>query len=72
MLLAKTWVTPNIRLERPLGAGGMGSVWIAEHTTLRTRVVVKMMRPELAQDPETLARFSREAAAAATAAITSG
>jgi serine/threonine-protein kinase len=43
----------------------MGSVWVAEHTTLKTRVVVKLMRPELAKDPETLQRFSREAAAAA-------
>ena len=65
MLGAGAWVTPNVRLERPLGAGGMGSVWVAEHTTLKTRVVVKLMRPELARDPETLQRFSREAAAAA-------
>ena len=65
MLGEGAWVTPNVRLERPLGAGGMGSVWVAEHTTLKTRVVVKLMRPELAKDPETLQRFSREAAAAA-------
>jgi serine/threonine-protein kinase len=65
MLGAGAWVTPNVRLERPLGAGGMGSVWVAEHTTLKTHVVVKLMRPELARDPETLQRFSREAAAAA-------
>jgi serine/threonine protein kinase len=65
MLGAGAWVSPNVRLERPLGAGGMGSVWVAEHTTLKTRVVVKLMRPELARDPETLSRFSREAAAAA-------
>ncbi|HEX4515941.1 MAG TPA: protein kinase [Polyangiaceae bacterium] len=65
MLGAGAWVTPNVRLESPLGAGGMGSVWVAEHTTLKTRVVVKLMRPELAKDPETLQRFSREAAAAA-------
>lgn len=65
MLAAGAWVTPNVRLERPIGAGGMGAVWLAEHTTLRTKVVVKLMRPELAHDPETLSRFSREAAAAA-------
>jgi serine/threonine-protein kinase len=65
MLGAGAWVTPNVRLERAIGAGGMGSVWVAEHTTLKTRVVVKLMRPELARDPETLQRFSREAAAAA-------
>lgn len=65
MLSEGAWVTPTVRLERPLGSGGMGSVWVAEHTTLRTQVVVKLMRPDLAKDPETLYRFSREAAAAA-------
>src|SRR4051812_12637866 len=57
-------VTPTVRLLRPLGAGGMGSVWIAEHMTLRTEVVVKFMAAALANDSENLARFSREAAAA--------
>jgi serine/threonine-protein kinase len=65
MLGEGAWVTPNVRLVRVIGAGGMGSVWLAEHTTLRTSVVVKLMRPDLARDPETLHRFSREAAAAA-------
>jgi serine/threonine-protein kinase len=42
----------------------MGSVWIAEHSGLRTRVVVKFISEALASDPEIAARFSREAAAA--------
>src|SRR5437762_2534248 len=58
-------VTPNVRLLERLGSGGMGSVWIAEHLALHTRVVVKFMSAELAENPEALARFSREAAAAA-------
>src|SRR2546425_541299 len=45
----------------------MGSVWIAEHLALRTEVVVKFMSDDLAADPSALARFSREAAAAAQA-----
>src|SRR5580692_9201939 len=57
-------LTPSLRLVRPLGAGGMGSVWIAEHSGLRTRVVVKFISEALASDPEIAARFSREAAAA--------
>ncbi len=57
-------VSASVTLVRQLGAGGMGSVWIAEHRTLHTQVVVKFMAPELAQDPTHLARFSREAAAA--------
>jgi serine/threonine-protein kinase len=60
-----TAVTPSIRLERRLGAGGMGSVWIAEHMALRTQVVVKFMAVELAASAEAVERFSREAAAAA-------
>ena len=36
-----TPVTATIRLLRRLGAGGMGSVWVAEHLSLRTHVVVK-------------------------------
>ena len=65
MLAPGTLLTPNLRLLRVLGTGGMGSVWLASHLTLHTEVVVKLMRPELAREPETLARFSREAAAAA-------
>jgi serine/threonine protein kinase len=57
-------VSGSVTLVRQLGQGGMGSVWIAEHRTLHTQVVVKFMAPELAQDPTHLARFSREAAAA--------
>jgi serine/threonine-protein kinase len=58
-------VTPSIRLVKRLGAGGMGSVWLAEHLSLRTTVVVKFMAVELAASVEATERFSREAAAAA-------
>jgi serine/threonine-protein kinase len=58
-------VTPSVRLVRQLGHGGMGSVWVADHTGLHTRVVVKFIARELAANPEVLARFSREAAIAA-------
>jgi serine/threonine protein kinase len=59
-------VTPRLRLERLLGEGGMGSVWIAEHLGLGTRVAVKFISSELAaQHPELSERFVQEAAAAA-------
>jgi len=64
-LEAGSFVTPSIRLVRMFGKGGMGSVWLAEHLTLRTNVVVKFMSPLLASDPTSLSRFSREASAAA-------
>src|SRR5579859_5297092 len=60
-----TPVTATIRLLRRLGAGGMGSVWVAEHLSLRTQVVVKFMAIELAASADAVERFSREAAAAA-------
>ncbi len=59
-------VTPNIRLKRPLGEGGMASVWVAEHLSLGIEVAVKFIAPELMNDaPELVARFNREATAIA-------
>ncbi len=51
------------RLESRLGAGGMGVVYRARSVSGR-QVAVKVIRPELAQDPEFRARFRQEVAAA--------
>ena len=59
-------ITPAIRLVRPLGQGGMGRVWLAEHTSLETQVVVKFMADAIAKDKEGSARFAREASVAAS------
>ncbi|MDI1443955.1 serine/threonine-protein kinase [Polyangium sp. 6x1] len=64
-LSAGAIVGTNVRLLRPLKRGGMGSVWLAEHLTLRTQVAVKFMSERLAQDQEYVARFTREAMASA-------
>lgn len=53
------------RLVDKLGEGGMGSVWRAEHLELGTLVAVKLISEEVAKNPEALARFRREAHAAA-------
>ncbi len=58
-------VTEAVRLVRPLAEGGMGRVWVAEHSGLQAQVVVKLMAPEIAARPDGAARFAREAAAAA-------
>jgi len=57
-------VTPSVKLVRPLGEGGMGAVWVADHLALRTQVVVKFIASGLKGSKEAQERFSREAAAA--------
>ncbi|WP_437507178.1 hypothetical protein [Sorangium sp. So ce1099] len=53
------------RIERVLGAGGMGLVLAAWHIVLERRVAVKFLLPEAAALPDAGARFLREARAAA-------
>ncbi len=54
------------RLKQVLGFGGMGAVYLAEHVLLRRPCAVKLIRPDQAGDPRTLARFEREVQATAT------
>jgi serine/threonine-protein kinase len=53
------------RLEVRLGAGGMGAIWRAEHLVLKAPVAVKLIDREAVPDDDTMARFLREAQAAA-------
>ena len=48
------------QLHRQLGAGGMGEVYLGEHMLLKRTCAIKLIRPEQAGDPKTLARFERE------------
>ena len=52
-------------IERLIGEGGMGAVYQAEHTHMRKRLAVKVLHPEMSRMSEVVARFEREAMAAA-------
>ena len=53
------------RIQEPLGAGGMGEVYLGEDTRLGRRVAVKVLPETFAADDSRLARFAQEARAAA-------
>lgn len=55
----------HYRILQPLGAGGMGQVYLAEDTTLNRRIAIKVLLDDAAADPERRERFRREARAVA-------
>ena len=67
---AQTFPQPRIgdvvgkyRLDRVVGAGGMGMVFAATHLELDRQVAVKFVHNAYCQNPEVIARFVREARA---------
>jgi serine/threonine-protein kinase len=63
--LVGTIIGARYLIERVLGEGGMGAVYQAQHTHMRKRLAVKVLHPEMSRMPEVVARFEREAMAAA-------
>jgi eukaryotic-like serine/threonine-protein kinase len=60
---------PGSRLDayellQPLGAGGMGEVWLATEVRLGRKVALKFLPAELTRDPARVSRFEQEARAA--------
>ncbi len=66
---AESWIgrvlSERYRILQLLGEGGMGAVYLAEHTHMRKRVALKLLHAEMSENAEVLARFEREAMAAA-------
>jgi serine/threonine-protein kinase len=58
-------IAGRYRVERRLGGGGMAEVFLARDTTLERLVAVKVLRERFADDEQFVARFHREARAAA-------
>ena len=54
------------RIDRIIGRGGMGVVYLAEHEGLKRKVALKLLAQSLAQDPRFQERFVRESQLAAS------
>src|SRR5947207_7657349 len=52
------------KIESLPGKGGMGAVYLARHILLGDRVAIKILPPEVRNNPEWLRRFRREGQAA--------
>jgi serine/threonine protein kinase len=60
-LAAGTVVAGRYRIERQLGQGGMGSVFLVQHVHTDERLALKLLHSTVVKDAATLDRFRREA-----------
>ncbi len=58
-------VAGQYRIERMLGRGGMGMVFLAQDLTLEREVAIKVLPPDFSSDPQVIKRFQQEAKTAA-------
>ena len=58
-------IAGRYRVDALIGEGGVARVYRGTDTTLERRVAIKILRPELSDQPDVVARFRREAHAAA-------
>jgi serine/threonine protein kinase len=65
MVRLQRLVEGKYKLERLLGKGGMGAVFLAHDLTLEREVAIKVLPPDIAQDDHVVKRFQQEAKTAA-------
>jgi len=54
-------VLGEFRILHRLGRGGMGQVYLAEQTSLKRKIALKLLNPDLAANDRSLQRFKAEA-----------
>ena len=64
LLAPGTVLADRYRIEKLLGQGGMGAVYLAEHVHMRKHFAVKVLHKDMCENPEVVSRFEREAVAA--------
>jgi serine/threonine-protein kinase len=62
--MINTVVAGRYRILGPLGEGGMGQVYLAEHEAIEKKVALKVLRPEYSTKPDIVVRFQQEAISA--------
>src|SRR5205823_5257456 len=62
--LVGTVISGRFRVDDLIGQGGMGKVYRARHLALDRTVALKVLKPQLLEDPTLVGRFEREAKAA--------
>jgi serine/threonine-protein kinase len=54
-------VADRYHIIKKLGEGGMGAVYLGEHVKMGRKSAIKVMNPSMANDPDAISRFNREA-----------
>ena len=62
--LVGSTISGRYQIDKLLGEGGMGAVYLAQHTLMHKRVAIKVLHAEMTRMPEVVTRFEREAMAA--------
>lgn len=54
-------IADRYRIDKRLGGGGMGEVYLAQHVRIKRKCAIKVLRAALSDDADSLGRFQREA-----------